>query len=141
MMIWLYFYANIHVVIIIISLILQFYEPLRLFYGDSCSLELRLSGVAMEPVVSLSPRLEEGEDREKELKLGHTLAEDTVTRTLELKNDTALAVRFEIEMDSLLPKHRRKRRPNSFSELKDTTCHFWYISLGEGWIFAYQSIQ
>ena len=71
----------------------------------------------MEPKVSLSPQLEEGEDRENVLKLGHTLAEDTVTRTLELKNDTALTVRFEIEMESLLPKHKRKKRPNTFSKL------------------------
>ena len=82
----------------------------------------------MEPVVSLSPHLEEGEDGEKVLKLGHTLAEDTVTKTLELKNDTALAVRFEIEMESLLPKHRRKKRPNTFSELKENFCQILKIS-------------
>jgi hypothetical protein len=71
----------------------------------------------MEPLVSLSPHLEEGKDGEKVLHLGHTLAEDTATRTLELKNDTALAVRFEIEMESLLPKSMRKKRSDTFSEL------------------------
>ena len=77
----------------------------------------------MELLVSLSPHLEEGEDGEKVLDLGHTLAEETVTRTLELKNDTALAVRFQVEMESLLPKYRRKKRPNAFSEFKETiTC-------------------
>ena len=75
----------------------------------------------MEPLVSLSPRLEEGEDGEKVVDLGHTMAEETVTRTLELKNDTALAVRFQVEMESLLPKYRRKKRPNTFSEFKETT--------------------
>ena len=87
----------------------------------------------MEPKVSLSPQLEEDEDGEKVLKLGHTLSEDTVTRTLELKNDTELAVRFEIEMESLLPKHKRKKRPNTFSELKQNVTpqtladfHFWF---------------
>ena len=72
----------------------------------------------MEPNVSLSPQLEE-EDGENVLKLGHTLSEDTVTRILELKNDTPLAVRFKIEMESLLPKHKRKKRHNTFSELKE----------------------
>ena len=75
----------------------------------------------MEPLVSLSPPLEEGEDGEKVVDLGHIMAEETVTRTLELKNDTALAVRFQVEMESLLPKYRRKKRPNTFSEFKETT--------------------
>ena len=96
----------------------QFYEPLKLFYGDSSSLELRLNGVAMEPKVSLSPNLEEEEDGEKVFKMGHTLSEDTVTKSLELKNDSPLTVRFEIEMESLLPVSKRKERPNTFSELK-----------------------
>lgn len=95
-------------------------------------MELRLSGVAMEPKVSLSPQLEEGEDGERVLKLGHTLAEDTVTRTLELKNDTALAVRFEIEMESLLPKHDRKKRPNTFSKSKELACQISIVRRYQG---------
>ena len=91
----------------------------------------------MEPLVSLSPHLEEGEDGEKVLDLGHTMAEETVTRTLELKNDTALAVRFQVEMESLLPKYRRKKRPNTFSELKKTTTCQILISL---FIFGYYII-
>ena len=86
----------------------------------------------MEPKVSLSPQLEEGEDGERVLKLGHTLTEDTVTRTLELKNDTALAVRFEIEMESLLPKHDRKKRPNTFSKSKELACQISIVRRYQG---------
>lgn len=79
------------------------------------SLELRLSGIAIEPRVTLSPDLEE-KDGICVLNLGHTISEDTVTRTLQLHNNSPLGVRFEVELESLLPKSLRKERPHTFSE-------------------------
>ena len=95
---------------------MQFYEPLKLLYGEGSSLELKLSGVAIEPKVSLSPKLEVDEEGESVFSLGHAVANDTVTKTLQLQNDSPLGVRFELQQESLLPKPLRKIRPNSFSE-------------------------
>ena len=95
---------------------MQFYESLKLLYGEGTSLELKLSGVAIEPKVSLSPKLEEDEEGESVFSVGHAMTNDTITRKLELKNDSPLGVRFEVQQESLLPKSLRKRRPNSFSE-------------------------
>lgn len=93
----------------------QYYEPLKLFYGEAKSLELKLTGVAIEPKVSLSPKLDE-EDGGSVLKLGPAMANDTVTRTIQLHNDCSLCVRFEVQQESLLPKPLQKKRPNSFSK-------------------------
>ena len=74
-----------------------------------------MSSVSVEVQVSLSPELEE-EGGEKVLKLGHVMAGDTISRTLKLHNDSPLGVRFEVQLESLLPQALQKRRPNTFSE-------------------------
>ena len=65
--------------------------------------------------MSLSPELEE-EDGEKVLKLGHAMASETISKTLKLHNDSPLGVRFEVQLESLLPPALQKRRPDTFSE-------------------------
>ena len=99
-----------------LSLSPQFYEPLKLFYGEGRSLELKVSGVGIKTEVSLSPELEEGEDGESVLNLGHVMANDTVERTLQLHNKSPLEVRFETVLESTLPESQRKERENTFSK-------------------------
>ena len=79
---------------------------------------MKLSGSSIEVQVSLSPELEEEEEGgEKVLKLGHAMANETISRSLKLHNDSPIGVRFEAQLESLLPHALQKRRPNTFSEL------------------------
>ena len=102
----------------LVSFVLQFYEPLKLFYGEGKSLELKLTGDAIKPEVTLSPELEE-EGGESVLRMGHALVNDTIMRTLQLQNHSSLGVRFGVELESLLPQVMQRRRPNTFSKLAD----------------------
>ena len=97
------------------SLSTQFYEPLKLFYGDGRSLEVKVSGVGIKTEVSLSPELKE-ENGESVLNLGHVMANDTVERMLQLHNKSPLGVRFETVLETCLPQSLRKQRENSFSK-------------------------
>ena len=94
----------------VIYIPLQYYEPLKLYYGHASSLELRLKGVAVKPQVSLS--LENGSGTH-ELDMGHVMAGDTITKTLHLHNSSPLDVKYSITLESLEPRGAQR---NDFSK-------------------------
>lgn len=68
---------------------IQYHESMMLFYSESCGMELRLIGEAVEPHVVLEP------DTDR-MECGHTYAGDVCTRTFKLRNTCSLAVKYQI---------------------------------------------
>ena len=87
---------------------LQYYETLKLFYSDSCGMELRLVGEAVEPHVVLEPDV-------TRMEFGHTYVGDKTVKKLKMHNNCSLSVRYHVRLHGRTGAHKEE---SDFSESK-----------------------
>ena len=86
---------------------IQYYEILKLFYSESCGMELRLVGEAVEPHVVLEPDT-------NRMELGHTYVGDTSVKKLQLKNTCSLGIHYRVKLQGRTNKEGKFSKSNMF---------------------------
>jgi hypothetical protein len=99
----------------------SYFEPIDLVYGEDSFLRLTFTGVGVDCDVHLEGVEEGGVD------FGHTLSGDVATRTLKLKNSTAVPVGFGITLLS----HTEDTRVHGVSNFSGNSVFEFNPSCGE----------
>ena len=91
---------------------MQYYETLKLFYSESCGLELRLVGEAVEPHVVLEPDI-------TRMEFGHNYVGDKSVKKLKMHNNCSLGIRYQVRLQA---RTRTAEEESDFSESKCYIC-------------------